>query len=36
MDSNFVTYRKIKGNDRPLIYDSDDGDDNNSVYISAC
>ena len=34
MDSEFVTYRKSKGNDRPLLDDSDDGNDNNAAYIS--
>ena len=34
MDSGFVTYRKSKGDDRPLLDDSNDGDNNNSAYIS--
>ena len=34
MDSGFVTYRKSKGGDRPLLDDSDDGDENNTAYLS--
>ena len=34
MDSGFVTYRKSKGGDHPLLDYSDDGDDNNAAYIS--
>ena len=34
MDSGFVTYRKSKGDDRPLLNDSDDSDNNNTAYIS--
>ena len=34
MDSGFVTYRKSKGGNRPLLNDSGDGDDNNAEYIS--
>ena len=34
MESGFVTYHKSKGDDYKLLDESDDGDDNNSVYIS--
>ena len=34
MDSGFVTYRKGKGDNCPLLDDSDCDDDNNAAYIS--
>ena len=34
MGSGFVTYRKSKGNDYPLLDYSDCGDDDDAVYIS--
>ena len=34
MDSGFVTYRKFKGDDRPLSGNNDEDDDNDGAYIS--
>ena len=34
MDSSFLTYRKSKDSDHPLLDDSDDVGDNNAAYTS--
>ena len=34
MDSGFVNYCKSKGDDHPLLGETDDGDDTNGTYIS--
>ena len=34
MDSGFVTYRKSKGDDHPVSGGTEDGSDNNGVFIS--